>query len=130
MLGYSFEQLIKDHIEQVKNALGISSVLTMQSCWFADKRDLTDNDIDGAQIDLLIDRRDKAINICEAKFYSSEFIIDKEYSHRLRNKIAAFKSVVKTRKALVPTMITTFGVKRNAYSGNVQQEVVLDDLFI
>lgn len=128
-LGYSFEQLIKDHIEQVKNALGIGSVLTMQSCWFADKRDLADEGIDGAQIDLLIDRRDKAINICEAKFYNSEFVIDKEYSHKLRNKIAAFKSVVKTRKALVPTFITTFGVKRNAYSGNVQQEVVLDDLF-
>ena len=128
-LGYSFEQLIKNHIEQVKNALGIGSVLTTQSCWFTDKRDLADEGIDGAQIDLLIDRRDKAINICEAKFYSSEFVIDKEYSHKLRNKIAAFKSVVKTRKALVPTFITTFGVKRNAYSGNVQQEVVLDDLF-
>ncbi len=128
-LGYGFEQLIKDHIEQVKNALGIGAVLTTQSCWFAEKRDIADEGIDGAQIDLLIDRRDKAINICEAKFYSSEFVIDKEYSHKLRNKIAAFKSVVKTRKALVPTMITTFGVKRNAYSGNVQQEVVLDDLF-
>lgn len=129
-LGYSFGQLIKDHIEQVKKALGIGSVLTTQSCWFADKRDLADEGVDGAQIDLLIDRRDKAINICEAKFYSSEFVIDKEYSHKLRNKIAAFKSVVKTRKALVPTFITTFGVKRNAYSGNVQQEVVLDDLFL
>ena len=128
-LGYSFEQLIKDHIEQVKNALGIGSVLTTQSSWFAEKRDIADENIAGAQIDLLIDRRDKAINVCEVKFYSGEFVIDKEYSMCLRNKIAAFKTVVKTRKALVPTMITTFGVKRNAYSGNVQQEVVLDDLF-
>lgn len=128
-LGYSFEQLIKEHIEQVKNALGIGSVLTTQSSWYADKRDIDDDNISGAQIDLLIDRRDKAINVCEAKFYSGEFSIDKEYSLNLRNKIAAFKSVTKTRKAIVPTMITTFGVKHNAYSGNVQQEVVLDDLF-
>ncbi|MBR5984011.1 MAG: ATP-binding protein [Bacteroidales bacterium] len=128
-LGYSFEQLIKDHIEQVKKALGIGSVLTKQSSWFVEKRDINDENINGAQIDLLIDRRDRAINICEAKFYSGEFIIDKEYSLKLRNKIAAFKAVVKTHKSLVPTMITTFGVKQNAYSGNVQQEVVLDDLF-
>jgi len=82
------------------------------------------------QIDLLIDRRDHAINVCEAKFSDGEFVIDKDYSLRLRNKIAAFKAATKTRKSLVPTMITTFGVKRNQYSGKVQQEVVLDDLFV
>jgi hypothetical protein len=128
-LGYSFEQLVKDHIEQVKRALGIGSVLTRQSTWFAEKRDFDDDNATGAQIDLLIDRRDKAINVCEAKFYSGEFTIDKDYSLNLRNKITAFKSVTKTRKAIVPTMITTFGVKHNSYSGSIQQEVTLDDLF-
>lgn len=128
-LGYSFEQLIKDHIEQVKKALGIASVLTQQSCWFIEQRDLDDDTLSGAQIDLVIDRRDKVINLCEAKFYSGEFIIDKAYSLTLRNKAAAFKAATKTRKSLVPTMITTFGIKRNMYSGNIQQEVTLDDLF-
>ena len=109
--------------------MGIGSVLTRQSTWFVEKRDLDTDNATGAQIDLLIDRRDKAINICEAKFYSGEFTIDKDYSLNLRNKIAAFKSVTKTRKAIVPTMITTFGVKHNSYSGNIQQEVTLDDLF-
>lgn len=129
-LGYGFEQLIKDHIEQVKRALGIGSVLTHESSWFIEQRDLNDDSLSGAQIDLLIDRRDKAINVCEAKFYSGEFTIDKAYSLKLRNKLATFKSAVNTRKALVPTMITTFGVKHNAYSGNIQQEVILDDLFV
>ena len=64
------------------------------------------------------------------KFSDGEFVIDKDYSLRLRNKIAAFKAATKTKKSLVPTMITTFGVKRNQYSGKVQQEVVLDDLFV
>ena len=127
--GYSFEQLIKEHIEQVKRALGIGSVLTQQSSWFIEKRDLDDDSLTGAQIDLLIDRRDKAINLCEAKFYSGEFTIDKDYSLILRNKINAFKTSVKTRKSIVPTMITTFGVKHNIYSGIVQQEATLDDLF-
>jgi hypothetical protein len=127
--GYSFEQLIKEHIEQVKRALGISSVLTQQSSWFIEKRDLDDDNLTGAQIDLLIDRRDKAINLCEAKFYSGEFTIDKEYSLKLRDKITTFKSTIKTRKSIVPTMITTFGVKHNIYSGIIQQEATLDDLF-
>ena len=128
-LGYSFEQLIKDHIEQVKKAIGIASVLTQQSSWFIEQRDLDDDTLNGAQIDLVIDRRDKAINLCEAKFYSGEFTIDKAYSLTLRNKVAAFKAATKTRKSIVPTMITTFGIKRNMYSGNIQQEVTLDDLF-
>ena len=138
-LGYSFEQLVKDHVEQVKRALGIASVLTQQSSWFVTKRTLDacsdngetgSNEINGAQIDLLIDRRDRAINVCEAKFSGGEFVIDKDYSLKLRNKITAFKAATKTPKALVLTMITTFGVKRNQYSGNVKQEVVLDDLFV
>lgn len=128
-LGYSFEQLVKEHIEQVKAALGIGSVLSQQSSWFVEKRDLDNDELNGAQIDLLIDRRDRAINLCEMKFYSGEFTIDKSYSLNLRNKVAAFKSATKVRKAIVPTMITTFGVKPNMYSGIIQQEVTLDDLF-
>ena len=128
-LGYSFEQLIKSHINQVKRALGIGSVLTEQSGWHIDKRDLADSSLTGAQIDLIIDRRDKAINICEAKFYSSEFVIQREYSMNLRNKVEAFRLATGTKKTLVPTMITTFGVKQNSYSGLIQQQVTLNDLF-
>ncbi len=129
-LGYTFEQLVKDHIEQVKRVLGIGSVLSQQSSWFASGRNLDEPGLSGAQIDLVIDRRDRAINICEAKFVSGEFVIDKDYSLNLRNKVAAFKAFTNTRKSLVPTLITTFGVKHNKYSGYVQQEVVLDDLFV
>ncbi len=128
-LGYSFEQLVKQHINQVKSALGIASVLTQQSSWFTNMHNRQDSQHDGAQIDLLIDRRDHAINACEIKFYSAEFVIDKKYALNLRNKIQAFKNATKPRKAIVPTMITTFGVKQNMYSGNVQQQVLLDDLF-
>ena len=111
-------------------SLGISSVLTQQSSWFITQRELDSDELSGAQIDLLIDRRDRAINVCEVKFCTGEFVIDKEYSLQLRNKIMAFKTATKTLKTLVPTMITTFGVKQNKYIGNVQQEVVLADLFV
>ena len=117
--GYTFEQLVKDHIEPLKKALGFSSVLTEQSAWYSPD----------AQIDLLIDRRDRTINVCEIKFYASEFPIDKDYSMKLRNKLTAFRESTGTKKTLALTIVTTFGLKKNTYSPMVQQQAVLDDLF-
>jgi len=124
--GYTFEQLVKDHIEPLKKALGFSSVLTQQSTWYLPARD----GAPGAQIDLIIDRRDRTINICEIKFYASEFAIDREYSMKLRNKLTAFREATATRKSIALTMITTFGLKTNMYSSMVQAQAILDDLFV
>jgi hypothetical protein len=84
---------------------------------------------EGAQIDLLIDRRDQTINLCEMKFSLGEFEITKQYDERLRERTEFFRSSTKTRKSLHLTFVTTYGVKKNIYSGNVQSEVTLDDLF-
>lgn len=84
---------------------------------------------EGAQIDLLIDRRDQTINLCEMKFSLGEFEITKQYDERLRERTEIFRSLTKTRKSLHLTFVTTYGVKKNIYSGNVQSEVTLDDLF-
>lgn len=84
----------------------------------------------GTQIDLVIDRRDQVINLCEVKFSVYPYIIDKKYSSDLRNKIGAFKTATKTRKSVFLTMITTFGIQKNNYfSGLVQNEIKMDDLF-
>jgi hypothetical protein len=83
----------------------------------------------GAQIDLVIDRRDQVVNLCEIKYSTEAFAINKAYDLNLRNKAAAFAEETKTGKALHKTMITTFGLKRNAYGGEIQSEVTLDDLF-
>ena len=125
--GLAFEQLCKDHIPQIKHKLGISGVLTEESIWFS--RENEDLGITGAQIDLVIERRDHCINLCEMKFTLDDFVIDKDYDSVLRGKISAFQSMTKTRKAIQLTMITTYGVKRNIYSGLVQSQVTLDDLF-
>ena len=85
---------------------------------------------EGAQVDLVIDRRDNVINLCEIKFSSSEYVIDKAYSKELKHKRDVFKEQTKTRKAVHLTMITTEGVKRNAYFNDIQSEVSLDQLFI
>ncbi len=83
----------------------------------------------GAQIDLLIDRRDEVINLCEMKFSTTPFAINKSYAANLNNKIQVFKEEVKNRKAVHLTMITTFGVKQNSYSHIVHRDLTMDILF-
>ncbi len=121
--GQTFEQVCKDHILQVKRAIGISALLTDISSWYGMSEG------GKAQIDLVIDRRDRTINICEVKFCVGEFVIDKDYETRLRKKMEVFREVTKSKKALQLVMITTYGVRRNAHSGIVQSQVTMDDLF-
>ena len=102
-------------------------MLSEEYIWFT--RGDEELGISGAQIDLLIERRDRIINICEIKFSSDEFIIDKEYDHKLRNKIEAFKRNTSTKYGLQLTMITTYGVKNNKYSSIMGNQITLEDLF-
>ena len=117
--GYAFEQVCLAHLPQIKRKLGIAGVLTNTTAWRNSE----------AQIDLLIERNDKVINLCEIKYAQEKFIIDKKYDENLRNKRAAFKRETKTTKAVHLTMITTYGVKHNEYWGNIQSEVTMDNLF-
>lgn len=81
-------------------------------------------------MDLLIDRQDYVVNICEIKYSTGEYVISKEAQESLRSKIEAFRVSTKTRKTLQLTMITTCGVKANKYSNMISNQVVLDDLFL
>jgi len=121
--GYAFEQVCMAHIRQIKQKLGIAGVLTNVSSWRSKETD------PGAQVDLVIERNDRVINLCEMKFSNKEFVIDAKYDTILRHKRATFREELKTQRAVHLTMITTFGVKHNAYWGNIQSEVVMDDLF-
>ena len=111
---------------------GIAGGLTETSSWFSKIKDDShkgEKQKRGAQIDLLIDRRDRVINLCEIKFSINDYMIDADYEKALRNKIDAFKRETATKKSVQLTMITTYGVKKNKYSNRVQSEVVLNDLF-
>ncbi|MCE7926761.1 MAG: ATPase [Haliscomenobacteraceae bacterium CHB4] len=122
--GFTFEQVCLDHIPQIKKALGIQGVLSKEATWKGG------TETQSAQIDLLIDRRDQVINLCEAKFSLGKFAIDKSGAEQLRNKINVFKTVSKTKKAVFLTMITTHGLEKNQYAAAlVQNEVTLEDLF-
>ncbi|PBQ30314.1 ATPase [Sphingobacteriaceae bacterium] len=121
--GYAFEQVCLNHTAQLKKALGIGGVETEISAWRSIKTK------DGAQVDLIIDRRDNVINLCEMKFSINRFVIDKKYDRELRHKAGTFKNETGTRKSVFLTMVTTFGLQPNLYSGNVQSDLNMTALF-
>ncbi|MBK7524642.1 MAG: ATP-binding protein [Saprospiraceae bacterium] len=121
--GFAFEKLCFTHTDQIKKALGLSVIQTQIYGW------KSQNDDEGAQIDLIIDRADNIIHLCEIKFCNATFVIDKSYAAKLRNKVASFSKVVK-KKTLFLTMVTTFGTLDNEYYKElVQNEVTLEDIF-
>ncbi|MGB1243193.1 MAG: AAA family ATPase [Chitinophagales bacterium] len=124
--GYAFENLCLKHLQSIKKALGISGVYSQSSAFY---KKGTKNE-KGAQIDLLIDRKDESINLCEIKFYNTEFSLTKDYAANLRNKMGVFQASTKTNKQLFWTLITTFGLKHNQHSlGLIQNVLGVDDLF-
>lgn len=125
--GISFEILAMNHISQVKQRLGIAGVSTNLYSWRS--KSSGEADERAVQIDMVIERGDNTINLCEMKFSEGEFAINKDYDKILRNKIARFMEETKTRKSIQLTFISSYGLQRNMYSGIAQNEVVLDDLF-
>lgn len=124
--GFAFEGVCLKHIWQIKKALSIGGVQSEESVW----RYAPGKNEKGAQIDLLIDRRDHSTNICEMKYSIEPFTIDKKYAGELQEKLRVFKQKTNSRKTLFLTMITTYGVTANIHStGLVQKEITMDALF-
>ena len=123
--GYAFENLCHKHISEIKQALGIGAVYTEISSF----RIPGTPEQKGIQIDLLIDRKDDSINICEVKFHRGPYSIDKAYYEKLIETRQRFIEFTGTRKQVFITLITNHGVKENAYSREiVDSEVTLSDL--
>lgn len=125
--GLAFERCCLKHVPQIKKALGIGGVYTEESAWRHLPRTKKEQ---GAQIDLLIDRKDFVINLCEIKFSEQAFVIDKKYAAELENKRMVFKTETDTRKSVFLTLITSFGLKENEYAIRlVQNTVTMESLF-
>ena len=125
--GCAFESLCLKHIQKIKKALGISGISTIESGWRYLPQKATHQ---GAQIDLVIDRTDKCINLCEMKYSDSEFIIEKPYVENLINKKNVFRELTGTTKTLFTTLVTTYGVKKNThYLSVVDNQLTMKDLF-
>ncbi|MCR5474942.1 MAG: ATP-binding protein [Lachnospiraceae bacterium] len=121
--GLAFERICMLHIPQIKKALGISGVSCQVYSWKSKKSD------PGAQIDLLIERKDDVINLCEAKFTNDKYELDKEEYNKLQNRISVFQHETRTGKSVHTTMITVSGLKAGKYSDIVQSIITGDELF-
>lgn len=123
--GLAFERVCFQHIPQIKQAMGIAGVATQCYSWKA-KGDALSS---GTQIDMVLDRRDNIINICEMKFSKGEYTITKDYAMALNNKVERFIESTKNKKTILLTMITTNGVVHNESWNQIQCDITTDELF-
>jgi AAA+ ATPase superfamily predicted ATPase len=119
--GFMFETLCLKHVHQIKKSLRIDAIYSSNSSWFNEN----------AQVDLLIDRDDNVMNLCEMKFYNAPYTIDKKYYLNLKNKVSELQKDTNTKKNVFITMVTTYGVNENEYSKElVQNNLDMDALFV
>ena len=124
--GYAFENICMAHIRQVKAALGVRGVYSITNSWMFRGNDA----LPGAQIDMIIDRADNTINLCEAKFTKNNFVITKTYAAQLKLKKTIFRQVSQTKKATFTTLLTTYpAIKNNYYLDEIENEITMDKLF-
>lgn len=121
--GYAYEQICLYHIQSIKKALGIGGVQTSIYSWRSSQKE------DNVQIDLIIERRDRVINVCEIKFTTDAYSITKEYATKLRNKLGVFRSETGTNYAVWLTFISTYGLKNFVYWGGLVQHDLTMDIF-
>ena len=122
--GLAFERVCVAHAEEIKFKLGISGVHTEISAWRSQETE------SGAQIDLVINRDDGIVNLCEAKFTAKPFTVDSEFDQRLFDKRESFREETLTNRALHTVMVSASGLTDKSRRGNIQALVVLDDLFV
>lgn len=122
--GFAFEMLCLWHVPQIKEALGIRGISANVCSWIG-----KNEEGEKAQIDLLIDRKDGVVNICEMKWGLEKYTITKKYAEEFENKLSVFLAATKTKKIPVGTFITTNGVKFNQYIDLAQVQVELKQLF-
>ena len=124
--GRAFENACFIHIEQIKRALGVIGVGSDNSPWTLRGTECQD----GMQIDLIIKRKDRVVNLCEIKFVDSVFEVKKDYEFTLRARLNKVKEYLSSQYNVQMTLITTYGLKFGIHSGVFQKTVVLDDLFV
>lgn len=134
--GYAFETVCLHHLEQIINTLGISGAYYSPCSWTYRPSDavLNDDNADedlkrGGQIDLLIDRLDKTVSVCEMKYSGDEYEITKAYANHVEQRLRTFKKVTNTKKSFSIVYVTPFGLYNNMYARKVNKEVTADDLF-
>ena len=125
--GLAFERVCLWHIDQIKKRLGISGILTNEYAWRCNRDD--SRGLRGVQIDLLIERSDGIIDICEMKYSKDPYVITADDGKELRRKRSVFMEVTGTKSTVHTVVVTTEGLVHNEEWGEIQAEVTLSDLF-
>ena len=125
--GLCFELICMRHHRQIKKALGFSGMASSVSTWRCPP-DEKEN-LPRAQIDMIIERADRLIHLCEMKFSQKAYNISADYEKKLRDRMWLFDLKTKNRKPLVHTFVTTFGLGEGKHHSIVHSEVTMDDLF-
>ncbi len=121
--GLAFENVCFNHIKQIKKALEIGGVLSKESPWYFK------GDEGSGQVDMVIERNDNVVNLCEMKFYSNDFVVDLSYYKTLNSRLDAVRPFISKKACVFNTLITTYGLHQNEYSSAFQNVITLDDLF-
>jgi uncharacterized protein len=125
--GFAFENICLQHIPQIIKDLGIDGMNLNSFAW----KTTGSKEGEGAQVDLILDRADKTINLCEVKFSSTEYVSTKEYAEKLRKRTSIFQNNTKTKKAIFNTLITLYpAIKNEHYFDQFQNQVNMDALFV
>ena len=132
-LGLSFERLCMAHVSQIKHALHIDHIATKFYSWRG-KRAIsgTEQDLNVAkkpQIDMILERADRIINIMEMKYSESEYTLDKEENGKIRRRVEAFRKETGVKEALWSALVTTYGLTNGIHSSTFVATITMDDLF-
>ena len=123
--GFAFEEVCFNHVKKIKQALNILGVSSKQSGWNVSG----DEETEGGQIDMIIERKDNVVNMCEMKFYSEPFVVSKSYHAKLIHRQNLLSEKLPRKTIVQPVLVTTEGLEHNEYSGIFQNVVTMEDLF-
>ena len=121
--GLAYERVCKAHMAQIKRAIGISGIRTEHYSWRSRQSK------PAAQVDIIIDRADGIINLCEVKYSGERYRLDQEEFLNIQHRMNVFRAETETRSSIMPLLITTFGTSQGSYSEQIPLQLVLDDLF-
>jgi hypothetical protein len=124
-MGLTFERICLTHIPQIKQALRIDGIKSEYYSW----RGIDPETQQQAQIDLIIERADRMINLCEAKYSEKPYLLSKEEYEKYMRRVDLFKQQTRFSGSIVPTFITANGLQRNPYSEHITVQITMDDLF-
>ena len=125
--GHAFERVCLLHSEQIKKKLGISGIPTNVCSWQC-KND-PEKGIEGAQVDMVIDKGTLGVTLCEMRFYEDEYPISAKDEKDFARRRNSFRMVTKLKQPIQTVLVTTYGIVKNKYAGVVNAVVTADDLF-